>query len=384
MATPSRIYLDSNSTTTLDPAVLQAMVDVMGGQCSNASSIHHEGQQARALVEEARRQVALLLGATYPEVIFTSGATEANNIAIATLARHCTGTLVSTTVEHPSVLAPLQQLQAQGREVFWVPVDARGVLPSADAIVEQAQAKGAGALSIMLANNETGNVFDVAAIAHKARELGWLVHCDATQAPGRLALDVQELGVDLLSISGHKFHGPKGAGALFVSADVELAPLIVGGHQERGRRGGTENVAAIWGLGVAARLARERLETDPQHLASLRDLLWEGIAKLEPTAVRQTLAEHSLPNTLNVRFADVDGETLLINLDLEGIAVSAGSACTAGSLEPSHVVLAMGIAPEQARGSVRFSLGRNNTSEEIAAVLERLPRVLARTRTPGW
>lgn len=379
-----RIYLDHNATTPLCQEAQQAMLPWLGQPC-NASSVHHEGQRARGAVESARRDLAGLLGALPTEIIFTSGATEANNMALATLAARSQGTVLISAVEHPSVLAAAARLEAQGRPVLRLPVDAQGRLPSVPELLDLGRRHGAGALSLMLANNETGHLYPVAELAAAARQEGWLVHSDATQAVGRLPVQVEALGVDLLSLSGHKLYGPVGSGALWLRAEVELCPLVVGGHQERGRRGGTENVMAIAGLGAAARAAAQDMEAEAARQAALREALWRGIASLEPEAVRQTPpGPEALPNTLNVRFGQVDGETLLINLDLEGISVSAGSACTAGSLEPSHVILAMGVDPARARGSVRFSLGRGTTAQDIEQVLERLPRVLERTRGAAW
>lgn len=376
-----RIYLDHNATTPLDDDVCDAMVQALRSLDGNPSSIHREGQRARAAVEHARRQVALLLGADTTEITFTSGATEANNLALETLAAATDGALASTAVEHPSILAPLERLAQTGRPVLKLNVDAEGMLPATDEIIAQAEAAEVGALSVMLANNETGNLFEIAPLIEAAHQRGWLVHCDATQIVGKMPLDVEALGADMVSISAHKFYGPTGVGALYLRSDAELTPVIVGGHQERGRRGGTENVAAIVGMGLAAELAARRTTTDATHMASLRDRLWEGVQRVEAQVARQTHPTRCLPNTLNVRFPDVDGETLLINLDLEGISVSAGSACTAGSLEPSHVILAMGVPYDAARGSVRFSLGRNTTADDIELVVERLPLVLQRTRS---
>jgi cysteine desulfurase len=354
------------------------------GAPANASSLHREGQLARAAVEAARRQVAALLGAHATEILFTSGATEANNLAITTLAARTPGALLTTAVEHPSVLGPLALLEARGRAVHRLPVDARGQLPSPAEIIAFAEAHHVTALSLMLANNETGNRYPVAEVAREVRARGWLIHTDATQAPGKIPCQIKDLHVDLLSVSAHKLYGPTGAGALWARAGLELSPLQVGGHQERGRRGGTEGVAALAGFGAAAALAAARQPEDAARMEALRDRLWAGIAALEPAAACQTALEAALPNTLNVRFEGVDGESLLINLDLEGIAASAGSACSAGSLEPSPVILAMGVSPAAARGSVRFSLGRHTTQDEIDAVLALLPALLRRARQDRW
>ena len=378
-----RVYLDHNATTPMSDQVRGAFVEACGQLMGNPSSVHREGQRARAAVEEARRQVALLIGADTTEITFTSGATEANNIALETLAR-TGGAIVTTCVEHPSVLAPTQHMEDSGTRVLRLGVDEDGRLPPVSQIIREANELGASALSVMLANNETGNIYPVAALAREARSSGLLVHCDATQAVGKIPVSIVELGVDMLSLSAHKFYGPKGVGALFARADLEVEAFVKGGHQERGRRGGTENVPAIVAMGRAAQLAAELVTTDEPRIRALRDRLWEGIARVESSAVRQTPLSDCLPNTLNVRFGELDGETLLINMDLEGIAASAGSACTAGSLEPSHVILAMGVPYEQARASVRFSLGRDTTDEDIDHVLRALPGILSRTRSDGW
>ncbi|MBH23158.1 MAG: cysteine desulfurase NifS [Myxococcales bacterium] len=374
-----RVYLDYNATTPLAPEAAAAMIDALRDLPGNPSSIHREGQRARAAVEQARRRVAELIGADFTEIVLTSGASEANNIAVAALGER--GPLLTTAIEHPSVLAPAQRLA----EVVRAQPGPHGELPEVPALIAQAEAAGVRGVSVMLANNETGNVLPVAQFARAARERGWWVHCDATQAVGKIPVDVEALGVDLLSLSSHKLYGPKGVGALYVRAGLELPPMIVGGHQERGRRAGTENVAAIVGMGEAARISAQLdLAAEAARQQELREALWAGIQAIEPGAHRQGLTDPALPNTLNVRFPGVDGETLLMNLDLEGIAVSAGSACSAGSLEPSHVILAMGVPYDEARGSVRFSLGRPTTEEEIQLVLKRLPVVLERTRSLAW
>jgi cysteine desulfurase len=359
------------------PEAVDAMTDALV-VCGNPSSIHQEGQKARAMLEHARGQVARLVGSAPAEIVFTSGATESNNAAIATLASR-DGAILSSVVEHPSVIGPLDELRRHGQHLVLVGVDGEGRLPPADEVIEAGERGGVRSLSLMLANNEIGNLTPVAEIAALAHQRGWWVHCDAVQAVGRIPVDVDALGVDLLSLSGHKFGGPRGVGALYVRRGIELVPILSGGHQERGRRSGTENVAAIVGLGAAAEAARHWVSAG-DGVAALRDRLWEGIAARDPSAVRQGSTDDPLPNTLNVRFERVSGETLAMNFDLEGVAVSAGSACSSGSLDPSHVLLAMGVPYEAARGSIRFSLGRATTAEDVDDVLERLPAILARTR----
>ncbi len=349
---------------------MRAWLDEPSVWAANPSSIHAEGQRARAAVETARRQVAECVGGNLADIVFTSGATEANNLALRSLPHP----IATTAVEHPSVLSAAVPL-------LTLPVDAHGRLPAPDAFVADAVARGAKSISVMLANNETGNLHPVAEIAAAARAAGLRVHCDATQAVGRVPVHALDLGVDLLSFSSHKMGGPKGIGALWVDPDTVLDVLIRGGHQERGRRGGTENVLGAVGFGAAAAALAD---DDLPRIAALRDKLWAGIALIDARARVNGDPDARLPNTLNVRFPDVDGEGLLMNLDLEGIAASAGSACSAGSLEPSHVILAMGVPEREARGSVRFSLGRDTTDDDIDYALERLKMILARLRAPGW
>lgn len=377
-----RIYLDHNATAPLHLAALEAMQAALVELHGNPSSIHRDGQRARAAVEEARREVARALGASLTEVVFTSGASEANNLALQTLHRALPPgrAIASSVVEHPSVLAPLRALEAQGRRVVWIDVDPLGRLPAPDALAARFAREDVGAASLMLANNEIGACYDLAALTAALEGQGVWLHTDATQAIGRIPVSFGALGVHLLSLSGHKLGGPKGVGALIADPALTLAPLLLGGHQERGRRGGTENVPAIVGLGAAARVAIPEALAAAPHLAIRRDRLWAGIQASGLDACRQGDPAACLPNTLSVRFGGVDGETLLMNLDLAGISVSAGAACSAGSLEPSHVVLALGVPPEQARGAVRFSLGPRTTDAEIDATLDRLPAVVARSR----
>jgi cysteine desulfurase len=366
-----RVYLDHNASSPLHPkarAAMRAWLDGTAVFAGNPSSIHAEGQRARAAVELARRQVAECVGGNLADIVFTSGATEANNLALRSLPHP----VATSTVEHPSILSADVPLLP-------IAVDAMGRIP--EDFIERATAQGARSISLMLANNETGNLHPVGRIAQEARAAGLPVHCDATQAIGRVHVSALDLGVDLLSFSSHKIGGPKGVGALWVDPDTVLDVLIRGGHQERGRRGGTENVLGAVGFGAAATTVGTE---DQVRVATLRDALWAGIAHIDPGATINGDPAARLPNTLNVRFPDVDGEGLLMNLDLEGIAASAGSACSAGSLEPSHVILAMGVPQALARGSVRFSLGPATTRDEIDYTLERLQTILARLRAPGW
>ncbi len=372
-----RIYLDHNATTPVRAEVAEAMARALRELPGNPSSTHAEGAAARAAVERAREAVAALLGCETGEVIFTAGASEANNAALA-LADRAGARVVSSTVEHPSVEEPLQRLAARGVEVTRIAVDAEGRLDE-DAF-ERALGAGADLLSLIWANNETGVLQDAERLAARARETGALVHLDATQAVGKIPVDLAHLPAQLLSLSAHKLGGPKGVGCLIVRGDLAFEPYVAGGPQERRRRGGTENVPGIVGLGVACELAARELPVRGPRLAVLRDRLWEGIVAKLPGVRRNGSARHVLPNTLSVEFEGAAGDVLLEALDLEGVAASAGAACHSGSIEPSAVLRAMGRTPEQALGSLRFSVGHGNDEAQIDAVLARLPELVARVR----
>lgn len=378
-----RIYLDHNATTPVRPDVLREMMPYLQGRFGNASSFHAPGQAAREAVEQARRRVADLIGAEPREIIFTSGGTEADNLAIrGTVERAAQGKrrphIVTSAIEHPAVLNTCQHLEKSGCVVSYVPVDGSGLVHPDS--VARAVTQETLLVSIMLANNEIGTIQPVAEIARMAREKGVLVHTDAVQAVGRLPVDVRELGVDLLSISAHKIYGPKGVGALYVRRGVRLAPMLYGGHHERNLRAGTENVPAIAGFGKACEIAAAELPSVAQREATLRDKLERGILECIPHMRVNGDRRQRLPNTLNVGVAFVEGEALLVNLDLEGIAIATGSACSSGSLKPSHVQLAIGRSHEQAHGSLRFSLGRETTEEEIDITIEALERVVQKLR----
>jgi cysteine desulfurase len=379
-----RVYLDHNATTPLRPEVGEALARAGRDLFGNPSSPHAEGAAARAALESARASVAELLGCRPQEVIFTAGATEANNTALLGVCAADAGApraAVSTTVEHPSVEAPLAWLEARGARVARVAVDADGLVD--EERLEQALAARPALFSLLWANNETGVLQPLERIAARARAHGVLVHVDATQRVGKLPIDLSRLPVDLLSLSAHKLNGPKGVGCLVVRGEVAFAPLLRGGPQEAGRRGGTENVAGAVGLGVACELARAELPERAEQAARLRDRLWQGLLSKVPRVRRNGSAEHVLPNTLNVEFEGASGELLLQALDLEGVAVSAGAACASGSIEPSHVLCAMGRSPAQARGSLRFSLGHGNSEAQIDHVLALLPQLVARARAAG-
>ena len=370
-----RIYLDNNATTAIHPDVLGTLDSMLRNVFGNASSIHKEGQTARQVIEDARESVARLIGATAREIVFTSGGTESNNAAIfgavSTLGIHH---IVTSAIEHPSVLAPVDELRRRGHEVVLV-------LPSRDGLVDADAVIGAirddtRLVSVMLANNETGVVQPVAEIARVCRERGVHLHCDAVQAAGKIEVDVRQLGVDTLSLSAHKMHAPKGIGALYVRLGTKMQSHLFGGAQERRRRAGTENVPLAAAFGVAAALAGE--PEFKHEVAALRDRFESSIAGLGVT-INGALAPR-VPNTSNVTFHGADGEGLVIALDLKGVAVSTGSACSSGRVEPSHILLAMGLTAEEAKATVRFSLSRFTTASEIETAVVLLRDVLPRVR----
>jgi len=378
-----RIYLDHNATTPLRPEVAAAMGEALRSSFGNPSSTHGEGAAARAALERARGEVASLLGVGPSEVTFTGGATEANNTALfgALAARPERQHVVSTSIEHPSVEEPLRALEQRGVRVSRAPVDREGRvdLEALSAAIDEDTAL----VAVILANNETGVLQDIAKIAQSAHARGAWLHVDATQAVGKVPVDAVALGADLLACSAHKLNGPKGTGCLVARKHVALPAYLLGGGQERRRRGGTENVPGIVGFGVACTLARAELPQRERRLAALRDRLAAGIEASVPRVRRNGEARFVLPNTLNVEFEDTAGEVLLEALDGEGVAVSAGAACHSGSIEPSAVLLAMGRTPAQARGSLRFSVGPGTSEAEIDAALSLLPRLVARVRAAG-
>jgi len=381
-----RIYLDNNSTTPLAPEVFEAMRPHLGEGFGNASSIHWFGQQAKAAVEAAREQVAGLLNARAGEIVFTSGGTESDNAALlgiveAARPRSENGTqhVVSTAIEHHAVLHTLKALEKRGSRVTYVRVGSSGVIDPAD--VERALAPDTVLISAMHANNELGTVQPLAEIGRIARDHDIYFHTDAVQSVGKIPVDVEKLGVDLLSLSAHKLHGPQGVGALYIRKGTILRPLLYGGHHERDRRPGTENVAGIVGLGKAAELARMRLAGESARLAALRDRFEAGVLRDIPFVAVNGDARRRLPTTTNLRFDYIEGEGFVISMDLRGIACSTGAACSSGSLEPSHVLSAIGLTAEQARSSIRFSLGRFTTAEEIDQTLEVLPGVVEQLRS---
>jgi cysteine desulfurase len=380
------IYMDNNATTQVSPEVLEAMLPYFKEKYGNPSSMHRFGGLVDRDIQTARAGVADLIGATADEIIFTGCGTESDNTAIwAALdadpdRRH----IVTTRVEHPAVKSLCEALQKKGYRITFIPVDSEGHL-NLD-LLYRSLSDDTAIVSVMWANNETGVIFPVEAIAERVRERGILFHTDAVQAVGKIPVDVKTAGVDMLSISGHKLHGPKGVGALYVRRGTRFSPFLIGGHQERGRRGGTENTAAIIGFGKACEEANAHLRDDAQSVKNLRDRLEHGLLQTIPRAMVNGDRQKRLPNTLSIAFEYVEGESILLMLDEHGICASSGSACTSGSLEPSHVLRAMGVPFTAAHGSVRFSLSRFNTEDEIDFIIETLPPIIARLRqmSPYW
>lgn len=380
------IYLDNNATTRLDPMVLEAMMPFMTDHYGNPSSIHGFGEPVRKGIERAREQVAALLGAAHDsEIIFTSCATEANSTAIlsAVEALPERKEIITTVVEHPAILEVCEHLERRGYTIHRLPVDNQGRLDLAH--YQSLLSENVALVSVMWANNETGTVFPVQTMAMMAKEKGVLFHTDGVQAVGKFPIHLASSDIDMLSFSGHKIHAPKGVGALYVKRGSRFRPLLRGGHQERGRRAGTENAAGIVGLGMACELAEVHMPM-MSHLAELRDELQAGLLAKVPCSIVTGDIANRTPNTLNIAFEYIEGEAILLMLNQLGIAASSGSACTSGSLEPSHVMRAMSIPYTAAHGSVRFSLSRYTRQKEIDYVLEKLPPVIERLRSlsPYW
>jgi cysteine desulfurase len=376
-----RVYLDHNATTPVAPEVLAAMLPYFSEEYGNASSIHTFGQRARGAVEEARESVAELLGARPAEIMFSSGGTESNNHAIFGVAGAAPGDrmhLITSAVEHSAVLDPCRALEKRGVAVTVLPVDRDGVVNPED--VRRAIRPETVLITIMLANNELGTIEPIAEIGKIAAEARVTLHTDAVQAAGKIPIDVAKLGVHLLSISAHKLYGPKGVGALYVRKGTRLEPLLYGGHSERDRRPGTEDVTSIAGLGKAAELALTRMKEEGQHLSRLRDRLETGLLERIPHAKVNGLRCQRTPNTTNLTLPFIEGESMVIALDLKGISCSTGAACSSGAVEPSHVLTAIGLAPEDARATLRLSLGHQTTDEEIDFALETIPPVIDRLR----
>ncbi len=374
-------YFDHNATTPVAPEVLRDLTATLVEVSGNASSIHHFGQAAKQRLESARREMAMRIGCDAREIVFTSGGTESDNLAIFGIARRAMAGsagrakkhVITSTIEHPAVLNACAQLEREGAEVSYLPVDRQGIILLSE--LKRALRPSTVLITIMHANNETGVLQPIREIAEMARASGAVFHCDGVQMAGRIPVNVRELGVDLYSVSGHKFGAPKGIGALYVRKGIPLEPISFGGHHERDRRAGTENVPGASALGRAAALS-----ADWNGTAALRDRLERGILdRVTSTTVNGSI-ENRLPNTTNIRFDGIEGEAIVIALDLRGYAVSSGSACSSGAVEPSHVLLAMGFAPEEARSSVRFSLGPENTEGEVDELIEAVVASVAHLR----
>jgi cysteine desulfurase len=383
----NRVYLDYNATTPVDPEVLDAMLPYFSGEFANAASIHTPGQKARAAVETAREQVAALIGARPQEIVFTSGGTESDNHAIFgivsssfTSSTSLTSRphIITTAIEHEAVLNTCQALEKEGARVTYLPTDRQGLIDLGE--LRRAIQPETILITMMHANNELGTVQPLEEIGRIAKQADVYFHTDAVQSAGKIPIDVNAMGLDLLSLSGHKIYAPKGVGALYVRGGTRLRQLLYGGHHQRGFRPGTENVAGIVGLGKAAEVARKSLAEDGQRLSGLRDRLQQGLLQRVPQSRVNGGGAPRTPNTTNIVFPGIEGEALLIALDLKGLAVSTGAACSSGAVEPSHVLTAIGLPPEEARASLRFSLGRHTTDEDIDFALNVVPAAVAQLR----
>ena len=376
-----RIYLDHAATTPTRPEVVEAMLPYFTDAFGNPSSIHSYGQEAKGAVEEARTKVAELIGARSEEIIFTSGGTEADNFALKGVAfanEHKGNHIITTSIEHHAVLGACKFLERRGFRITYLPVDEYGLVAPRD--VKKAITNKAILISVMHANNEVGTIEPIGEIAKIAKEADIYFHSDAVQTVGHIPVNVDKLKVDLLSISAHKLYGPKGVGALYVRKGTKLVPLMHGGEQEKRRRAGTENVPGIVGLGKAIELAGQEMGKEAERLAYLRDKLIRGLGEKIDHIRLNGHPKKRLPNNVNVSVDFVEGESMILNLDLEGICASTGSACSSASLEASHVLLALGLPVEQAHSSLRFTLGRENTEADVERVLEILPGIVARLR----
>ncbi|MFH1830945.1 MAG: cysteine desulfurase NifS [Pseudomonadota bacterium] len=375
------VYLDNNATTQIAPEVVNAMMPFLTDLWGNPSSMHTFGGQVARHLDRAREQVADLIAAESPsEIIFTSCGTESDNTAILAglAAAPKKNRIVTTSVEHPAVLNLAKKLESKGKEIIFLPVDKAGRLDLLE--FERSLTGDVAVVSIMWANNETGVLFPIERIAESCAERGIPLHVDAVQIVGKLPVDLKKVPITYLAISGHKLHAPKGVGALYVRRGTPFTPFIVGGHQEKGRRGGTENVASIVGLGKACELAGANMDEERKSVSKLRDKLEKGIVESIPRAIVHGDVDHRLPNTTNIGFESVEGEAILLLMNEVGICASSGSACTSGSLDPSHVMKAMGVPFTRAHGSIRFSLSRYNTKAEIDHVLKHLPGIIERLR----
>lgn len=381
------IYMDNNATTMVDPEVVSEMLPYFTEQFGNPSSLHSFGNKVGFALKKARKTIQTLLGAEHDsEIIFTSCGTESDSTAILSALRALPDRkeIITTEVEHPAVLTLCENLESQGYIIHRLKVDEKGRLDLNE--YGQLLSENVAIASIMWANNETGTIFPVERMAEMAQEAGVMFHTDAVQAVGKLPINLKDSSIHMLSLSGHKLHAPKGIGVLYVQRGTRFRPLLRGGHQERGRRAGTENAAAIVGLGKAAQLAMDNMAYENSYVSGLRDRLQEGILKAVPNSFVTGDPENRLPNTVNIAFEYIEGEAILLLMNKQGIAASSGSACTSGSLEPSHVMRAMGIPYTAAHGTVRFSLSRYNTQEEVDRVIEIMPPIVAKLRklSPYW
>ncbi len=383
------VYMDNNATTQIAPEVTEAMMPYLTNMYGNPSSMHTSGGEVASAVAKARKQVAELLGADISEIVFTSCGTESDSTAIFSALRANPGKrhIITSRVEHPAVKSLCENLEiltGQKYRVTKLKVDAEGMLDLDE--YEKALSDDTAIVSIMWANNETGNIYPVEEMASIAKKKGVLFHTDAVQAVGKIPIDLKKLDVDFLSLSGHKLHAPKGVGVLYVKRGTMFVPFLTGGHQENGRRGGTENVASIVGLGAACELAAARMDEENSRVKALRDRLEEGLLKAIPKSLLNGHKTNRLPNTVNISFEYVEGEAILLHMNRYNICASSGSACTSGSLEPSHVLRAMGVPFTAAHGSIRFSLSIYNTEEEVDFVLDKMPAIVESLRqmSPFW
>lgn len=381
------VYADNAATTKLSPAVLEAMMPYLTEEYGNPSSLYRFGNHAKRAIEQARKEVADVLGAEPFEILFTGGGTEADNWVkeiMRSLKARGKNHFITSAVEHHALLHSAQRLQKEGFEVTFIPVDREGQIDPEQ--VRAAIRPETGLVSIMFANNEIGTIYPIKEIGAICRQAGVLFHTDAVQAAGHLPINVKEMNIDLLSLSAHKFHGPKGVGAFYCRRGIPLPSLIDGGAQERGKRAGTENVAGIVGLGAALRLANEEMSEASARVSAMRDRLIDGILQTVPMCRLNGPRHNRLPGNCNISFLGIEGESLLLRLDLAGIAASSGSACASSSLDPSHVLLAIGLPHEVAHGSVRLSLSDYNTEEDVDYILEKLPEIVStlRSMSPLW
>jgi len=378
-----RIYFDHNATTPVDPTVVEAIARALSGTFGNASSVHHFGQQAKAVLDDARSAVASLISAEPSEIVFTSGGTESDNFALRGVAEALEPTgrrhLIASSIEHEAVLVTLRALARRGWRTTLLSVDQSGIVKP-EALAE-ALTDETALVSVMHANNEIGTIQPIAELARLAHGRGALFHTDAVQSIGKIPVDVRALGLDLLSLSAHKFNGPKGVGALWIKRGARVTSVMTGGKHERNRRAGTENVPGIAGLGVAAQLAAKKLSSESVRFAALRNRLEAEILQKVPGTAVNGVREPRVPNTTNISFDAIEAESLLIALDLEGVAVSTGSACSSGTLEPSHVLRAMGLPSPRTQNSIRMSLGAGNTDAEVDFVVSKLPAIVEKLRS---